>query len=76
MRLPKGMSMSNLTNELLRLNEIIKPGGPLPIARSTWFLWVKDGTAPPPLKLGRRVSVYRRSDIESFLDNKWPWRKL
>ncbi|MGN6146519.1 MAG: helix-turn-helix transcriptional regulator [Mesorhizobium sp.] len=57
----------------LRLSQIIAPRGPLPISRSTWFLWVKAGRAPAPIRLGPRVSAYRCSDIEAFIANPSLW---
>ena len=37
-------------NRLIRLSEILKI---LPIARATWWLWVAQGKAPSPIRLGR-----------------------
>lgn len=59
----------------LRISEIIAPGGPLPISRSTWFNWVKEGRAPQPIKLGPRVTVYRVADIEAFMSAPEPCRR-
>jgi len=40
----------------------------LPIGRSTWWLWVKTGKAPAPIKLSDRVTVWRASDIARFIE--------
>jgi predicted DNA-binding transcriptional regulator AlpA len=59
---------SRLQHEgFLRLKEIISPFGPVPVKKSTWWLWVKAGKAPAPIKLGCRITVWRTADIEAFL---------
>jgi len=57
---------------LLRLPRII--GNPsanippmIPVARSTWFKWVKAGIAPPAVRLGPRAVAWRKSDITAFM---------
>ncbi len=57
---------------LIRLNELIpklntgqKPM--IPISRSQWWLGVKQGIYPQPVKLGQRMTAWRLSDIEEFL---------
>ena len=59
----------------LRLSQIIgdrkaKPPIPpvIPVSRSCWWQWVKEGKAPKPLKL-YGVTVWRASDIARFSDN-------
>lgn len=54
----------------LRLAQIIGPAGILPISRSGFYLKVKAGEIPPPLKLGPRISVWRESDILDFIEGK------
>ncbi|WP_073057762.1 helix-turn-helix transcriptional regulator [Kaistia soli] len=59
---------SPIANErLLRLSDIVKPNGILPIARSTWLAGIKDGRYPKPIKLGPRIAVWRLGDIERLL---------
>jgi hypothetical protein len=48
---------------LVRVSDICrnsKTGQPglLPITRSTWWQWVKDGRAPPGRKLGLKTTVW------------------
>lgn len=63
--------MSNLsdlpTTGLLRLSSIIGPNGPIPVSKSTWWLGVKEGRFPKPLKLGQRVTVWRVEDIRALI---------
>lgn len=72
------MTESNLHNldarrrnagDLYRLKDLLAPQGPIPVGRSTWLQWVADGIAPQPLRLGRRVTVWRGEDIDSFLNS-------
>lgn len=60
----------------LRITQIIgdpradPPIPPLiPIGRSTWWQWVRDGKAPPSLKLGKRTTAWRSSDISALIDS-------
>ncbi|MCJ2127571.1 helix-turn-helix transcriptional regulator [Methylobacterium sp. E-045] len=51
----------------LRLRQIIKPTGPIPISASSWWSGVKKGIYPQPIKLGPRITAWRLSDIEALL---------
>lgn len=60
----------------LRLKQIIgdpKASPPIPpmipVGRSTWWLWVKEGKAPKPVKLGPRTTAWRADQIQEFLRN-------
>jgi prophage regulatory protein len=59
----------NSTAGLRRLASIIKPGGPIPVSRSTWWAGVKSGRFPPPVKLGPRITAWRDADIQQLIDN-------
>ncbi len=39
----------------------------IPIGRSTWWQWVKDGKAPAPVKLGANTTVWRAEDIHALI---------
>ncbi len=52
----------------LRLRAILAPAGPIPISKSTWWQGIKDGRFPKPLKLGKRVTVWRVEDIRRLLE--------
>lgn len=49
---------------LIRLQEILKL---LPIGRTTFYRWIKEEKAPPPIKAGARISLWRRSEIEAMV---------
>jgi hypothetical protein len=54
---------------LRRLKSIIKPDGPIPVAKSTWWAGVKSGRFPAPVKLGPRITAWRDADIQRLIDN-------
>ncbi|RDS80845.1 AlpA family phage regulatory protein [Dyella monticola] len=43
--------------------------GLLPIGRSTWWEWVSAGTAPKPVKLSPRVTVWRTAEVLAFAES-------
>jgi prophage regulatory protein len=53
----------------VRLPAIIKPNGPIPVGKSTWWAGVKDGRFPKPLKLGPKITVWRAEDIRALIAN-------
>ncbi|WP_425045254.1 helix-turn-helix transcriptional regulator [Primorskyibacter sp. S87] len=52
----------------LRLPEIIAPDGPIPVGKSTWWEGVRKGRFPKPVKLGPRIAVWKREDIDALID--------
>lgn len=52
----------------LRLPSIIKPAGPIPVSKSTWWAGVKDGRFPQPVKLGPRITAWRVEDIRELIE--------
>lgn len=41
--------------------------GPLPISRSTLWLWVRQGKFPPGIKLSERVRVWPVKEVREIL---------
>lgn len=39
----------------------------VPVGKSTWWLWVKSGKAPAPIKIGPRTTAWRVEDIRDFI---------
>lgn len=39
----------------------------IPVSRSTWWQWVKDGKAPRGKKLGPRITAWKAEDIAELL---------
>lgn len=50
---------------LVRLDQFL--GTVAPVSRATWFRMIKAGQAPPPIKLSKRVSAWRVSDLREWL---------
>ena len=40
------------------------------ISRGTVWEWVKNGTLPPPIRLGPRAVRWRESDLENWLEQR------
>jgi prophage regulatory protein len=64
------------TVALLRVSQIVgdpKANPPIPalvpIGRSSWWQKVKSGEAPAPVKIGKRVTAWRASDIERYIES-------
>ena len=55
---------------LLRLPEVLAL---IPVSRSSWYLGIKSGKYPSSVKLGLRMTAWKRTEIEklihSFKDN-------
>jgi prophage regulatory protein len=51
----------------VRLKSIIAPRGPIPVGKSTWWLGVKLGRYPKPVKLGPRITAWRVEDIRALM---------
>ncbi|WP_287915749.1 AlpA family transcriptional regulator [Comamonas sp.] len=43
-----------------------------PVHRTTWWRWVKAGTAPKPISIGPRSSAWRLSDLLLWQQGQWP----
>jgi prophage regulatory protein len=54
---------------LRRLKSIIKPHGPIPVSRSTWWAGVRSGRFPAPVKLGPRITAWRDADIQRLIES-------
>jgi hypothetical protein len=69
--------MHSISNDALyRVKQIIgdrKSDPPIqpiiPVSRSTWWLGVKSGQFPAPIKLSERVTVWRGSDLLKLIED-------
>lgn len=50
---------------LLRLPQVLER---IPVSRSGFWKGVKEGRFPQPLKLSPRVTVWRASDVQAFIE--------
>jgi len=66
--------MHDLPSEgFLRLNQIVgskTTPAIIPISKSSWWAGVKEGRFPQPIKLGKRTTVWRISDIRLLIEKK------
>lgn len=51
----------------LRIKDVMKKTG---LAKSTIWLWIKEGKIPKPIKLSERVTVWKESDIDDWIESK------
>jgi len=68
------MDTSYPLDELIRLSAILAPDGPIPISKTSWWLGVRAGRFPQPMKLGPRTTVWRRSAINALIANPENWK--
>lgn len=59
------------TDSLVRIGKIIGPNGLIPISRSAFYQGVRDGIYPKPVKLGRRISVWRLSELMQIVRKEY-----
>ena len=66
---------TTITPTFLRSKQIIgdKKADPqippiIPISESAWWLGVKDGRYPSPIKLSPKVTVWRSDEIQALVD--------
>ncbi|MGH7441331.1 MAG: helix-turn-helix transcriptional regulator [bacterium] len=55
---------------LLRISQLVGPGGLLPVGRSTIWARVRAGTFPRPVRLGPRTVAWRVADVREWLDRQ------
>ncbi len=55
-----------VTPVYLRAKQICKSIG---ISRNTWLNWVDEGRAPAGIVLGKRVTVWLKSEVDDFIKN-------
>jgi len=58
----------NETLRLLRVRQIVKPDGMLPICRSTFYQMVNRGLVSEGIRLGARTRVWKESEITGLID--------
>ncbi len=50
-----------------RLKQILGPGGPIPVSKSSWWEGVRTGRYPKPVRLSPGVTVWRVEDIRALI---------
>ncbi|MCL1824373.1 MAG: AlpA family phage regulatory protein [Betaproteobacteria bacterium] len=61
------MQTQNKPDGLYRLSQIVPDQ--IPVSKSTWWQWVREGRAPKPIRLGPNVTVWKASDIQKFVSD-------
>lgn len=56
-----------MSEKFLRIDDVMSLTG---LAKSTIWLWVKEGKLPQPIKLSPRVTVWKLTEIEEWLTDK------
>jgi len=51
----------------VRLKQILRPDGPVPVSRSSWWDGVRSGRYPRPVKLGPRITAWAAQVILALL---------
>jgi prophage regulatory protein len=62
-----------MTTSLLRIKQIVgckKTGIPalIPVSESTWWAGVKAGRFPAAVKIGKRITCWRESDLRKLMN--------
>ena len=57
-----------INEKLLTIKDIIHKNGLMPMARSTFYIHLKRGKFPLPIKIGKKC-YWKKSLIQSFLQN-------
>ena len=50
---------------LLRLPAVLSR---IPVSKSLWWVWCKSGKAPAPIRISSRCTVWKSSEIDSFIE--------
>lgn len=58
------MNISTPQTGFLRLPQVLQL---IPVGKSTWWQWVKDGRAPKPVKLGKQTTCWKAEDIHALI---------
>ena len=52
---------------LVRINSVMEQTG---LAKSTVWLWVKEEKLPKPIKLSARVTVWKQSELDEWIESQ------
>jgi len=58
----------------VRISSLAGPGGATGLAKSTFWLRVRKGNFPAPIKLSVQVTVWRVEDVRSWLADPIGWQ--
>jgi predicted DNA-binding transcriptional regulator AlpA len=58
------------TDALVRIGKIVGPNGLIPISRSSFYQGIRDGIYPKAVRLGKRTSVWRMSELMRVIERE------
>jgi predicted DNA-binding transcriptional regulator AlpA len=58
------MKNNKYTQGFLRLSQVLEL---IPVSKSTWWLGVKNGHYPKPIKLSEKTTAWRVEDIQELI---------
>jgi predicted DNA-binding transcriptional regulator AlpA len=56
-------------DRILRVKDLVRPHGILPVCRSTFLNWARNGRISPGIRLGPRTRVWKESEIRRLIDS-------
>jgi prophage regulatory protein len=59
-------------HRLIRIREVLRKVG---VSQSTWYEDVKEGRAPPPVKISERAVAWYEPDIDDLIDARLEGRE-
>ncbi|MCF8039877.1 MAG: AlpA family phage regulatory protein [Desulfohalobiaceae bacterium] len=57
--------MKTEPDRLLRLRQVLQR---VPVSRSAWYLGIRSGRYPAPVRLGPRTSAWRESEVQKVVN--------
>ncbi len=58
------------TDALVRIGKIVGPNGLIPVSRSSFYQGIRDGIYPKAVKLGKRTSAWRLSELMRVIEQE------
>jgi prophage regulatory protein len=55
---------------LVRIGKIVGPNGLIPVSRSSFYQGIRDGIYPKAVKLGKRASAWRMSELMRVIERE------
>jgi prophage regulatory protein len=56
------------SDALVRIGKIVGPNGLIPVSRSSFYQGIRDGIYPRAVRLGKRTSVWRMSELMRVIE--------
>jgi prophage regulatory protein len=56
------------TDAFVRIGKIVGPNGLIPVSRTSFYQGIRDGIYPKAVRLGKRTSVWRISELMRVIE--------